>query len=150
MDRKTLAVADVFCGAGGLSTGFASANAWWDDAQGEGFDVVFATDRDKQAIRTFRANHFSNVSLDQEDPRAFCGDVSLVNAERVLAATRPIDKIDVLVGGPSCQGVSPAGLRNPADKRNQMMLSFARLVQELQPQWIIVENLQVQPPPHYR
>jgi DNA (cytosine-5)-methyltransferase 1 len=139
--KKTLAVADIFCGAGGLSAGFANAQAWWNGAQGEHFEIVFATDRDKQAMRTFRASHFPEVTLEREDPRAFCGDVSLVNARQVLAATKPVGQVDVLIGGPSCQGLSAAGLRNPRDRRNQMLLAFARLVQELQPLWFVMENV---------
>jgi DNA (cytosine-5)-methyltransferase 1 len=141
MYRKTLVVADLYCGAGGLSTGFAEAGAWWNNPQGEGYKVVFATDRDKQAMETFRSNHFQETSLGQEDPRAFCGDVSFVNARRILSAAHPAQQIDVLIGGPSCQGVSHAGLRNPADKRNQTLLAFTRLVRELQPQWFLMENV---------
>ena len=141
MDRESLTVADIYCGAGGLSTGFATASACWNGAKGQSFDVVFGTDKDKQAMRTFRANHFPDLPFAQEDPRAFCGDVGLVSSERILEAIKPTDRIDVLIGGPSCQGVSPAGLRNPGDKRNQMLLSFARLVQELQPLWFVMENV---------
>jgi DNA (cytosine-5)-methyltransferase 1 len=141
MNRKTLAVVDLFCGAGGLSTGFASASAWWEGAPQAGYDVVFSTDRDKQAMQTFRANHFPEIPSDREDPRAFCGDVSLVNFDRILTAAHTIKQIDVLIGGPSCQGVSPAGLRNPADKRNQTLLAFTRLVKELQPLWFVMENV---------
>lgn len=141
MERKTLAVADVFCGAGGLSTGFSNARACWSDAEAACYSLVFATDRDKQAMRTFRANHFPDVPLDREDPRAHCGDISFVSSAQVLAAAHPSKQIDVLIGGPSCQGVSPAGLRNPADRRNQMLLAFARLVKELRPLWFVMENV---------
>jgi DNA (cytosine-5)-methyltransferase 1 len=138
---KKLTVVDVFAGAGGLSTGFSKAVASWRGAKGEGYEVIFAADHDRQAMRTYRANHFADASSDRDDPRVCCDDVSQVDAKRILAAIRPHKRVDVLIGGPSCQGVSPAGLRNPADKRNQMLLAFARLVEELQPQWFVMENV---------
>src|ERR1700681_3627076 len=95
MDRESLTVADIYCGAGGLSTGFATASACWNGAKGQSFDVVFGTDKDKQAMRTFRANHFPDLPFAQEDPRAFCGDVGLVSSERILEAIKPTDRIDV-------------------------------------------------------
>lgn len=141
MDRNMLTVVDLYCGAGGLSTGFATAKTWWKEAKQEGYKIVFATDRDSQAMQTFRVNHFSDIPSNQGDPRAFCGDVGLVNSGRILEAAHPVSQIDVLIGGPSCQGVSPAGLRNPADKRNQTLRAFTRLVQELRPQWFVMENV---------
>jgi DNA (cytosine-5)-methyltransferase 1 len=135
--QKELTVVDVFSGAGGLSTGFAKAVG----RGGEKYKLVFAVDHDLQAMQTFRANHFPEVPLGTEDPRACCEDVKEINADRILAAIRPHRRVDVLIGGPSCQGVSPAGLRNPSDKRNQMLLAFVRLVKELRPKWFVMENV---------
>src|SRR5262249_8411606 len=124
-------------GAGGLSTGFARAIGRDD----EKYKILFAVDRDKQAMQTFRANHFPEIVLDADDPRAFCDDVKEIDADRILAVIHPRRCVDVLIGGPSCQGVSPAGLRNPSDKRNQMLLAFVRLVKELRPKWFVMENV---------
>lgn len=142
MNRRTLVVADIFCGAGGLSTGFATASPFWDNSRGEGYQIAFATDKDKQAMQTFRANHFRNTLVGEDDQKGcFCGDVGLVDGDRVRSSLPKGRQVDVLIGGPSCQGVSPAGLRNPGDKRNQMLLAFARLVKELKPLWFVLENV---------
>lgn len=136
--KKTiLTVADAFAGAGGLSAGFAMARG----PGGERFKVVYAVDRDKQAIATYRTNHFPNLSIEDRESIVLCDDVKNVDAERIRAAIAPRKRIDVLIGGPSCQGVSPAGLRNPADKRNQMLLAFVRLIKELRPRWFVMENV---------
>ena len=134
---KRLTVVDVFSGAGGLSTGFSSAVG----PSGERYEVVYAVDHDKQALDTFRLNHFTDASTAKDDPRACCDDVQRVNKKRILKAIYPRKRVDVLIGGPSCQGVSPAGLRNPRDKRNQMLLAFVRLVRELRPKWFVMENV---------
>jgi len=109
--QKELTIVDVFSGAGGLSTGFAKAVG----RRGEKYKILFAVDHDLHAMQTFRANHFPEVPLGTEDPRACCEDVKEINADRILAAIRPHRRVDVLIGGPSCQGVSPAGLRNPSE-----------------------------------
>jgi DNA (cytosine-5)-methyltransferase 1 len=135
-NHKLLTVVDVFCGAGGLSTGFLAARG----ELGEHYDIVFAVDHDQHAMRTYRANHFADQPADQ-CPRACCDDIGKVDAARILSVIRPRKHVDVLIGGPSCQGVSPAGLRNPDDKRNQMLLAFVRLVEELRPKWFVMENV---------
>jgi DNA (cytosine-5)-methyltransferase 1 len=135
--HKELTVVDVFSGAGGMSTGFANALG----RDGEKYKIIFAVDRDAQAMQTFRLNHFPEVPLDGQDARACCADVKEIDAARILAAIHPKKRVDVLIGGPSCQGVSPAGLRNPSDRRNQMLLAFVRLVRELRPKWFVMENV---------
>jgi DNA (cytosine-5)-methyltransferase 1 len=135
--RRELTVVDIFAGAGGLSSGFAAARG----TGGERYKILFAVDRDRQAMQTYRANHFSDISLEVEDQRVCCDDIGMVDAKRIAKAIHPQKRVDVLIGGPSCQGVSPAGLRNPGDKRNQMLLAFVRLVEELQPQWFVLENV---------
>lgn len=135
--KRRLTVADVFAGAGGLSAGFSMAKG----PHAERCDVVFAVDHDKQAIATYRANHFPDVPREQANKRVCCDDVKNLNAQRIRAAIWPHRRVDVLIGGPSCQGVSPAGLRNPDDERNQMLLAFVRLVRELRPQWFVMENV---------
>lgn len=133
---KTLNLIDVFSGAGGLSAGFSAARG----DSGERYEVLFAVDHDKQAMRTYRANHFGSRS-ERDEPRACCDEIEQVDAARVRSIVGRRKRVDVLIGGPSCQGVSPAGLRNPADKRNQMLLAFVRLVKELRPKWFVMENV---------
>jgi|GEM_PF-206818 len=141
MKRKRLSVAEIYCGAGGLSAGFKNATAWWDGADGQGFEVVYGVDRDKDAISTFRAFHFSGKNKESLETIAPCKDVTAITGAEILTAIKPHRRLDVLIGGPSCQGVSPAGLRNPNDNRNAMLLAFIRLVKELRPRWFLMENV---------
>ena len=52
-----------------------------------------------------------------------------------------VDRVDVVIGGPNCQGVSPAGLHNPRDGRNVRFEHFRSLIQQLQPTWFVMENV---------
>lgn len=115
-------VLDLFCGAGGLSYGFECA----------GFNVVLGIDNDKQALETFKANHYGS--------KTFCGDITNI----CYADIRKIigDKtIDVIVGGPPCQGFSLSGPRNFNDPRNALYLSYIRLVEEIRPRAFVIENV---------
>jgi DNA (cytosine-5)-methyltransferase 1 len=132
--KKRLTVVDLFCGAGGLSSGFSAARG----IRGEQYEIVYAVDHDRQAMQTFRANHFNDSD---KTVRGCCDEIDEVHASQILSAIQPQTEVDVLIGGPSCQGVSPAGLRNPDDKRNQMILAFVRLVKELRPKWFVMENV---------
>lgn len=141
MKPRPLTVAEIYCGAGGLSAGFGSAKAFWDGNQHQRFKVVYGVDRDKDAMATFRAFHFPRAKKERLELIAPCKDVNEVTAEEILNAIKPQRRLDVLIGGPSCQGVSPAGLRNPNDNRNAMLLAFIRLVEELRPRWFLMENV---------
>lgn len=85
----TLSFLDLFCGAGGLSSGFADA----------GFDCALAVDHSEAAVETHRLNFASPV--ERADVTAFSGFPSTT----------------VIVGGPPCQGFSSAGLRAQGDRR---------------------------------
>lgn len=142
MTQKLLTVADIFCGAGGLSAGFKNAVAWWPNNNGEKFEIAYGVDHDKDAIKTFRVFHFPQ-SVEQEylETVAPCKDIKKVMAASILEAIRPQEQIDMLIGGPNCQGVSAAGLRNPDDHRNDMLLAFIQLVNDLRPKWFVMENV---------
>lgn len=139
--RRPLVLADIFCGAGGLSAGFKQAKAWWPDSRGEGFEIAYGIDNDKDAIKTFRKFHFPDVEQDHLKIVAPCQDIKDVSSESIREAIRPWENVDILIGGPNCQGVSAAGLRNPDDRRNEMLLAFIRLVRELRPKWFVMENV---------
>ncbi|GAA5514792.1 hypothetical protein Dcar01_03553 [Deinococcus carri] len=72
----------------------------------------------------------------------FFGDIRKFGGQDVLKALelRP-GELDVLFGGPPCQGFSTAGKRNVLDERNSLIFEFARLVVELQPQTFVLENV---------
>lgn len=117
-------VLDLYCGAGGLSAGFELLEA---------FHVVAGLDRFEPAVRTFYRNH-------PRASRAFSApwDVTGVRGADLL---RELGRIDVVVGGPPCQGFSHAGPRTARDERRQHVWQFARVVSELCPRAFVMENV---------
>ena len=136
-----LSVAEIYCGAGGLSAGVSLAKALWPNNRGESFKIVYGVDHNRDAITTFRNYHFPGLNDARHAVIAPCRGVTEVTAESILQAIKPRRRLDLLIGGPSCQGVSPAGLRNPKDRRNDMLTAFIRLVRELKPRWFLMENV---------
>lgn len=120
--KKRFTVLDLFCGAGGLSTGFIA----------EDFDVVLGIDNNKKAISTFSKNHPKS--------KVICGDMREISGKEILKETR-LKTIDVIVGGPPCQGFSMAGKRQPNDPRNSLFREYLRIVRELKPKVFIMENV---------
>lgn len=113
---------DLFCGAGGLSEGLGQA----------GFETRVGVDFDKNAIATFKLNH--------PKAAAILGDVADVTGDQLkrLAGT---DDIDLIAGGPSCQGFSTHGKRIQDDPRNFLFKHFVRLVDEVRPKMFLMENV---------
>jgi len=134
---KILNVADIYCGAGGLSAGFGKAELLASPNQSARFEIVYGLDKDQNAVNTFNDYHaraFGKNDIAEAIP------VSKVSKRRILEHAG-VSKIDVLIAGPNCQGVSAAGLRNPRDRRNEMFRRFLELVRELQPDWFVMENV---------
>lgn len=124
MSKKFTCV-DLFSGAGGLSRGFLDA----------GYEVVLGVDFDDAALQTFKANHGNaeTMKLDLFDHNNIDKIVEYLDLKDV--------KLDVLVGGPPCQGFSIAGPRNMNDKRNSLYLAMVKLADRLKPQAIVLENV---------
>jgi DNA (cytosine-5)-methyltransferase 1 len=116
-------VFDSFAGAGGFSLGFTQA----------GFNVVGANEIDEWACQTFKYNH-PHAAVIQEDI------IKLTNKEILK---RIPQRIDVLLGGPPCQGFSVANRKqgDPKDPRNSLFIEFLRLANLFQPSVIIMENV---------
>jgi DNA (cytosine-5)-methyltransferase 1 len=118
---------DLFCGAGGLSVGFASA----------GYEIAAGVDYMPEAVASFEANHPGANGL-----VADLRETKLPEIEAVCAGD-----VDVIVGGPSCQGFSTAGGlskqagREERDPRNALFEEYVRIVDHLRPSWIIFENV---------
>ncbi|PZO19413.1 MAG: DNA (cytosine-5-)-methyltransferase [Leptolyngbya foveolarum] len=93
-----------------------------------GFEVVAANELDSYACATFRKNHLR--------PKLFEGDVQ----ENIHSLTS-IKDIDVVFGGPPCQGFSVAGKMKPDDPRSQLIFSFAEVVERLRPKAFVMENV---------
>lgn len=120
---STLNVLDLFCGAGGLSYGFKCA----------GFDVLLGIDNDAKALETYELNHKGSKTL--------CGDITQITYEEHIKPLIDGKKIDVIIGGPPCQGMSLSGPRKFDDPRNKLYLSYIRLVKEIQPKAFVIENV---------
>ena len=124
MSKKFTCV-DLFSGAGGLSRGFYDA----------GYDVVLGVDFDEAALKTFRENHGNAEAMKLD---LFNHD----NINVIVDFLRERDiKLDVLVGGPPCQGFSIAGPRDMNDKRNSLYLAMVELADRIKPQAVVLENV---------
>lgn len=131
---NTLRFVDVFAGCGGLSLGLAEA----------GCKGVFAIEKSPLAFETLRYNlvdgkHHSFDWPEWLPKEAMTCEALLANHGIQLDTLK--GTIDLLVGGPPCQGFSTAGRRDPADPRNQMTEQYLLLVEKLQPRFILIENV---------
>lgn len=118
-------VIDLFCGAGGLSEGFRQA----------GYQVVAGNDFFEAAGETFAATH--------REARFLPGPIQQHPVEAFLkaAALRP-GELDVLAGGPPCQGFSVYNhQRGLHDERSSLYREYLRVVAGLQPKWVVLENV---------
>lgn len=118
-------VIDFFSGAGGLSKGFLDAS----------YDVILGVDWDDDALVTFQKNHINSKAL----------KLDLFNVNNLQIIVDYINqintKVDVIVGGPPCQGFSLTGPRNFDDPRNQLYLSLLEAVKLIQPKAFVIENV---------
>lgn len=117
---------DLFCGAGGLSLGFCLTNR---------FQLLAGIDNNLSALKTFYANH-PEASTKFAMPQDIC---TLTGEDLLLALN--IKRIDVIIGGPPCQGFSVAGKREMEDSRNHLVWDFFRLITELHPRAFVMENV---------
>jgi len=115
---------DLFCGCGGMSLGAARA----------GFKVVAGIDRDERALRAHTSNFPKSKHL--------CLDLSKATANEILQQSGlTACEVDVITGGPPCQGFSTMGKRDVEDTRNQLLSHFFRIVDELKPRAFVLENV---------
>ena len=127
---------DAFAGCGGLSLGLMRA----------GWRGTFAIEKDAFAFATLEANFLQTTSRYQFDwpnwlPRqAYDIRVLLDTLADQLRSLR--GSIDLLAGGPPCQGFSAAGRRKPHDPRNQLFRDYVSLVELVQPRLILLENVE--------
>lgn len=122
MIKKKYTVLDLFCGCGGMSLGFERA----------GYHILLGIDVWKDALMTFKKNHKQNQTL--------CADMSTLKAEDIEAVINT-DKVDVIIGGPPCQGFSVAGKRIIEDERNKLYKGFVRMVSYFKPKAFMLENV---------
>ncbi|RON26604.1 DNA cytosine methyltransferase [Pseudomonas lini] len=125
---------DVFAGCGGLSLGLLKA----------GCQGVAAIEKNPMAFETLRHNLIDGQRYSFDWParlpkEAMSCEQLLIDHRRELLALA--GTIDLMVGGPPCQGFSLAGRRNPADPRNKMAEQYLELVKIIRPKFIVIENV---------
>ena len=117
-------VLDLFCGAGGLSYGF---------EQSGGFTITCGIDLLPDRVETFVANHKYATGI--------VGDLRAYSLEELRQIT---GDIDVVVGGPPCQGFSsirPFRNLTEGDPRNSLVEHYVLLIDHLRPEWFVFENV---------
>lgn len=128
---------DLFSGCGGLSLGLSMA----------GLEGVFAIERDPMAFDTFKANFLSEQPKpikffswpDWLEQKAY--SIDEFHTEYKTKLNQLQGQIHVLAGGPPCQGFSSAGRRRADDPRNLLFLEYVKVVKELQPTIVVLENV---------
>ena len=122
--KNSPTILDLFCGIGGLSLGMHRA----------GFRSVGGVDMWQDALETFSHNLKTPTML---------ADVTEVGAREIAEhfSVEPYD-IDVLVGGPPCQGFSTVGKREESDPRNSLWSHYLQLVAEIRPVYVVIENVE--------
>lgn len=119
----TIDVLDLFAGAGGLTAGFHAAS--------DRFRVSRAIELDTAAAATYQATF---------GPR-FGPDVVYNGGIESWLRDEDVPSVDVIVGGPPCQGFSMLGKRDVEDKRNYLWQEYAATILRAQPKYFVVENV---------
>ncbi|MBQ7797888.1 MAG: DNA cytosine methyltransferase [Clostridia bacterium] len=124
MKDKRYKVLDLFCGCGGLSEGFKMA----------GFEICQGIDFNQAAIDTYNKN-FNNKGI--------CADLTEVSSAKIQSLVPEINQIDVIIGGPPCQGFSSANRQQKEefDERNKLFYQFLKFVDIAKPKAIVIENV---------
>jgi DNA (cytosine-5)-methyltransferase 1 len=118
---------DLFCGCGGMSWG----------AQKAGFQVLVGIDSDQHALKTYQHNFGTQ--------KGWLKNLTTLTPQTLLEELQlEVGELDMLIGGPPCQGFSknvPRKQRFLEDPRNQMVGRFLEFVEQLQPKTVVMENV---------
>lgn len=120
---KQINVLEFFSGAGGMSLGFKLAGA----------KIVGAFDNDPVCIQTYNKNILGL--------KGHVADVSKLNKKIIFQIIGSNKTIDVITGGPPCQGFSVQRRGDDNDSRNRLVLDYIRLVLEFKPKFFVMENV---------
>jgi DNA (cytosine-5)-methyltransferase 1 len=120
--NKSLTFIDLFSGCGGLSCGLEMS----------GHRCLLGVDANKEAIQSFAANH--------HEAAVYVGDIKQLKEKKLMELLKG-QKVDMVVGGPPCQGFSTVGRGEVDDDRNQLFREFVRIVKVTKPKIILFENV---------
>lgn len=116
--NNTLTAVSLFTGAGGMDIGFERA----------GVKIIFANEMMSEAAQTYNANHPAGVMVNDD----------------IYNQLDTIDRfsgVDLVFGGPPCQGFSVAGKMNPDDERSKLIFTFLDVVEKVTPRAFVMENV---------
>lgn len=135
-NNKPLAI-DLFAGAGGVSEGLIQA----------GFHIIYSNEINSDAALTYNNRHKQlglingeNTILEVDDIRNISGK-SILNQIKALPIMNNDVTIDAIFGGPPCQGFSRAGKQSANDVRNKLFSEYLRIISEVQPKYVVFENV---------
>jgi len=114
---------DLFSGAGGMSEGFRQA----------GYQIKISNDFAEAACKTYKINH--------PETNVICGDITLEATKEKIYDAIDNTAIDIIFGGPPCQGFSHAGKRLIDDPRNLLFKEYVEIVSKVRPKLFIMENV---------
>lgn len=118
-------ILDLFCGAGGFSFGF---------EMNDNFKTLLAVDIDQNSLATFKNNHKHAKTLLENISSSLAKD-------KIVDLTRKL-KINMVIGGPPCQGFSMKGKKlGKKDQRNFLFLDFLEIIDKTRPEIFIIENV---------
>ncbi len=131
---------DLFCGAGGCSEGLIQA----------GFHILFSSDISPMVAETYQNRHHQlgflqgvNTWFELSDIRDLTGEIIHDRiSELDMFPNHQVPEIDLMIGGPSCQGFSRAGRRDINDPRNMLFGEYVRVINEVRPRYIVLENVE--------
>lgn len=146
---------DLFAGCGGLSLGLEAA----------GFNLVFALERSPDAAATYYHNFVEPIENHRDWHQTYSNGredfaqlkrqlrkqlvvmdirrvVELIDLDESGELRDYLSQIDLVAGGPPCQGFSAAGRRNPKDERNSLAGQFLEIIKRVQPRFVLVENVE--------
>ena len=113
-----LTAVSLFTGAGGMDIGFERA----------GIEVIFANELMSEAAATYNANHASGVMVNDD-------------VNNILDSLGQFQGVDLVFGGPPCQGFSVAGKMNPDDNRSKLIFTFLDVIEKVRPRAFVMENV---------
>lgn len=131
---------DLFCGAGGCSEGLIQS----------GFHILFSSDISDMVEKTYVNRHHQlgliqgyNTWFERRDIKELSGkEIQECISKLEIFKNKKIPEIDLVIGGPSCQGFSRAGRRDKSDPRNMLFGEYVRVVSEIKPKYIVLENVE--------
>jgi DNA (cytosine-5)-methyltransferase 1 len=123
--NKKLTAVSLFAGCGGFSLGFSAA----------GYSIKGFVELQKSLRDIYKQNFPDSFEIGS--------DITKVPNEKIFEFKKSAGSIDVIIGGPPCQGFSLAGKRDTKDPRNKLFLHYLRFVEILRPKIAIMENVRV-------